>query len=361
MIYFDHNATTPTDSRVLEVMLPFFESFYGNPSGLYKLARLARSAIDTAREQVAQLVNVRAEHVIFTSGGTEANNLALRGCHKHAKLLLSAFEHPSILDSEDAKLAAVNSQGYIDLKALESMLNQPFDLASFMLVNNETGVIQDIAYISSLVKESCRLIHTDAIQAAGKIPIDFSVLGVDLMSISSHKMYGPKGVGALITSAATLKYPLLTGGGQESGLRAGTENVPAIVGFGKAAELARIELQVRHEHCFRLRTYLETALLSFPSVELFGKGSHRVANTVQFGVKNCVGDMLLMKLDQHGIAVSSGSACASHKEAQSHVLVAMGVDSHLAKSAIRVSFGVCNTLQEVDFFIQKLKQILSEI
>lgn len=357
MIYFDHNASTPVDERVLQAMLPFFSDFYGNPSSLYKLARLSRSAINTAREQVAQLVNARPEQVIFTSGGTEANNLALKGCWPQARILTSAFEHPSILQSGSADLVAITQQGYIDQQSLVRKLDQHFDLASFMLVNNETGVIQDIAAITSLVKQQNTLIHTDAIQAAGKIPVDFQAIGADLMSLSSHKLYGPKGVGALIATAEHIKLPQLTGGGQESGLRAGTENVPAIIGFGKAAELAYKELEQRSQHCLQLRLRLEKQLLELPGVSIFAQDSNRVSNTVQFGRQGWVGEMLLMQLDQHGIAVSSGSACASNQQLPSHVLAAMGVESSLANSAMRVSLGQHNTAQEIDIFVQKLKLI----
>lgn len=359
MIYFDHNATTLMDERVLQAMLPFFSRFYANPSSLYKLARLSRSAIDTAREQVAQLINARMEQVIFTSGGTEANNLALKGCVSDAKIVTAAFEHPSVLQSANAQLVGITPQGYIDYQALTQLEGQ-FDLASFMLVNNETGVIQDIASLSSIMKQRGALVHTDAVQAAGKIPVDFQALGVDLMSLSSHKMYGPKGCGALIASAEYLKTPLLTGGGQEAGLRAGTENVPAIVGFGKAAELAHAELDQRHQHSLALRVRLEEQLQNLPEVTVFAQHSKRLANTVQFGIQNYVGEMLLMQLDQQGIAVSSGSACASAGASVSHVLMAMGIDEDLARSAIRISLGQENTKQEIDCFVQKLRQLLSD-
>lgn len=360
MIYFDHNATTPLDERVLQAMLPFLTHFYGNPSSLYKLARLSRSAIDTAREQVAQLVHARAEQVMFTSGGTEANNLALKGTQKNRKLLSSAFEHPSILESGQTELVSINSQGYIDQFDLQRKLSQSFDLASFMLVNNETGVIQDIASLSALVKGTAAIMHTDAVQAAGKIPIDFQALGVDLMSISSHKIYGPKGCGALIGALEQIKYPLLTGGGQESGLRSGTENVAAIVGFGKAAELAYAELEQRQAHCLQLRLYLEQQLLELSGVCVFAQTSQRVANTVQFGIDHCIGEMVLMQLDKKNIAVSSGSACASNEPSVSHVLSAMGIEKSIAQSAIRVSLGKDNTQQEIDTFVQSLKQIIEQ-
>ncbi|SCN46987.1 Cysteine desulfurase [methanotrophic endosymbiont of Bathymodiolus azoricus (Menez Gwen)] len=360
MIYFDHNATTPIDERVLQAMLPFLTHFYGNPSSLYKLARLSRSAIDTAREQVAQLVHARPEQVIFTSGGTEANNLALKGTQHNTKLLTSAFEHPSILESERTERVSINSQGYIDQLDLQVKLNQVFDLASFMLVNNETGVVQDIASLSSLVKGKGHLMHTDAVQAAGKIPVDFQALGVDLMSISSHKIYGPKGCGALIGALEHITKPLLTGGGQESGLRSGTENVAAIVGFGKAAELAYLELEKRQAHCLQLRLYLEQQLLELPGLCIFAPASQRIANTVQFGIEHCIGEMVLMQLDKKNIAVSSGSACASNEPAVSHVLSAMGIEKSIAQSAIRVSLGKDNTQQEIDTFVQILKHIIKQ-
>lgn len=359
MIYFDHNATTAIDDRVLQAMLPFLSHLYGNPSSLYKLGRISRSAIDIAREQVAQLVNVRPEQVVFTSGGTEANNLVLKGGLPNAKIVVSEFEHPSILASCQAELATIDKHGYIDQHAL-TQLNARFDLASFMLVNNETGVIQDVTELSAMMKAQGTLVHTDAVQAAGKMVVDFQALGVDFMSLSSHKMYGPKGCGALIVSGDFLNNPLLSGGGQEAGYRAGTENVAAIVGFGKAAELAANELASRQQHCLHLRVRLEQQLLMLPDVFIFAQRSRRVANTVQFGVNNCVGEMLLMQLDKQNIAVSSGSACASGEESASHVLTAMGIDSGLAKSAIRVSLGKDNTEQEVAIFVQTLKQIIEQ-
>jgi cysteine desulfurase len=357
MIYFDHNATTALDDRVLQAMLPFLSNLYGNPSSLYKIARVSRSAIELAREQVAQLVNARPEQVIFTSGGTEANNLALKGVRQQAKLLTSVLEHPSILESARTELVTADAQGYIDQQALTSMSEQ-FDLASFMLVNNETGVIQDVAALAALMQARGALVHTDAVQAIGKIPVDFQALGVDAMSLSGHKIYGPKGSGALIAKSSYIQAPLLTGGGQESNYRSGTENVAAIVGFGKAAELASAELEQRQQHCLQLRSYLEQRLNTLPNVSIFAEHSERVVNTVQFGVQDCVGEMLLMQLDKCNIAVSSGSACASEDKSGSHVLAAMGIANDLALSAVRVSFGQDNSKQEIDIFIQKLAQII---
>jgi len=359
MIYFDHNATTALDERVLQDMLPYLTQLYGNPSGLYRLARISRSAIETAREQIAQLVNARPEHIIFTSGGTEANNLALKSGLIKRHFISSAIEHASIYESSPSSLIkntiiSVNTAGEINTQQISD--TPAFDFASFMLANNETGVIQDIKKITQLVKAQGGLMHTDAVQALGKLSVDFQQLDVDLMSISSHKIYGPKGCGALIAKQTELMQPLLTGGGQEIALRSGTENVAAIVGFGKAAELARVELEVRQLHNLKLKNHLEQQLQKISNISIFSQDSDRISNTVQIGVEGCIGEMLLMQLDQQNIAVSSGSACASSDEASSHVLAAMGVSSSLAQSAIRISFGKNNTLEEVDSFVAKLKQ-----
>jgi len=359
MIYFDHNATTALDERVLQDMLPYLTQLYGNPSGLYRLARISRSAIETAREQIAQLVNARPEHIIFTSGGTEANNLALKSGLIKRHFISSAIEHASIYESSPSSLIkntiiSVNTAGEINTQQISD--TPAFDFASFMLANNETGVIQDIKKITQLVKAQGGLMHTDAVQALGKLSVDFQQLDVDLMSISSHKIYGPKGCGALIANQTELMQPLLTGGGQEIALRSGTENVAAIVGFGKAAELARVELEVRQLHNLKLKNHLEQQLQKISNISIFSQDSDRISNTVQIGVEGCIGEMLLMQLDQQNIAVSSGSACASSDEASSHVLAAMGVSSSLAQSAIRISFGKNNTLEEVDSFVAKLKQ-----
>ncbi len=363
MIYFDHNATTALDERVLEEMLPFLGQLHGNPSGLYRLARVSRSAIETARERIAQLINAQPEHIIFTSGGTEANNLALKSGLIKSHLMTSEIEHPSILESlpESAlkkTLIGVGTDGIISFQEISDAAD--FDFASFMLANNETGAIQDIKKITQLAKNRAALIHTDAVQALGKISIDFQDLGVDLMSISSHKIYGPKGCGALISKHKSLMTALMTGGGQEQGMRAGTENVAAIVGFGKAAELARLELEERQEHSFKLREYLERQLHGIPAIKIFSEFVPRLPNTAQIGIQGCIGEMLLMQLDQQNIAVSSGSACASNEEASSHVLAAMRIDPELAQSAIRVSLGKNNTLEEIDVFVQKLKQIIAK-
>lgn len=366
MIYFDHNATTPIDERVLVAMLPFLKNFYGNPSSLYRQGRVVRSAIETAREQVAALVGVQSSQVVFTSGGTEANNLALASIEPHAGLAISAIEHPSIVEpalhlknqGHELTIIDVNANGLIKPEAIEPVIRLKPGLVSVMLANNETGVIQDVAHTARLFRENQIRVHTDAVQALGKIPLSFNQLGVQLMSLSSHKIYGPKGCGALVFEKGITIHPLLRGGGQEQELRAGTENVAAIVGFGKAAELAKAELAQRTTHLLRLRALLETGLADIPGLTVFAQQADRLPNTVQIGSPGHDGEMLLMKLDQKGIAVSSGSACASGGAQPSPVLTAMGVAPDLAKSAIRISLGLANTEAEVLEFIKQLKFLI---
>ncbi len=364
MIYFDHNATTPLDERVLEVMLSYLKTFYGNPSSLYRAGRVARSAIETAREQVAALVGAQPTQIVFTSGGTEANNLALNSVKANNRIAISAVEHPSIYESavkaaqpNDLDVISVDDLGLVSISELEALFKtEPYpSLVSIMLANNEGGVIQDVAAFARYLHSKDVLFHTDAVQAVGKIPVSFSQLGVDLMSISSHKIYGPKGCGALVVNKQSTVVPLLVGGGQEYGCRAGTENVAAIVGFGKAAELAKLELEQRAAHCLSLRKMLERQLNSIPGLIIFAEQANRLPNTVQFGIPGVDGEMLLMQLDKKNVAVSSGSACTAGGGEASSVLTAMGVSIELAKSAIRISLGKATTELEIKEFIKVLK------
>ena len=366
MIYFDHNATTPVDERVVEAMLPYLKTFYGNPSSLYRAGRIVRSAIDTAREQVAALVDVTPGQIVFTSGGTEANNLALRAVHTESKIAVSAIEHPSIIEPalknkhNECVFISVDESGLVLPDALEKLVLTSTSpaLISIMLANNESGAIQDIASVASLLKDKQIKLHTDAVQAVGKIPVSFSQLGVDLMSLSSHKIYGPKGCGALVMAKEIDVEPMLVGGGQERGWRSGTENVAGIVGFGKAAELALLELEQRTEYLLALRNKLEQGLKEIPGLVIFSEQVERLPNTVFIGLQGVDGEMLLMQLDQKNIAVSSGSACASAGGKASPVLTAMGVGLKLAKSAIRISLGKDNTKADVNEFIKVLKSIV---
>ncbi|MDP2902458.1 MAG: cysteine desulfurase family protein [Methylovulum sp.] len=368
MIYLDHNATTPIDGRVLDAMLPFLKMFYGNPSSLYRHGRIVRSAIDTARGQLAAVCDADASQLIFTSGGTEANNLALATLAPQSPFAISAIEHPSITEPAQhlkgmghaLTIIDVDADGLVTEEAIDKLIPQQPGLVSIMLANNETGVIQNIEHITGRLKASNITVHTDAVQALGKIPLSFRRLGVDLMSLSSHKIYGPKGCGALVFSKSMPIKPLLRGGGQEQGLRAGTENVAAIVGFGKAAELARAELAERNGRLLRLRQMLEQGLGSIPGLAVFAGHTNRLPNTVQFGIHGVDGEMLLMKLDRKGIAVSSGSACASSGGKPSPVLSAMGITDEQAKTAIRISFGEMNTEAEVFEFINILSVLVNQ-
>jgi cysteine desulfurase len=361
MIYFDHNATTPVDERVLEAMLPYLKTIYGNPSSLYRLGRIARSAIDTAREQLAALIDAQASQILFTSGGTEANALALANAG-HGSLLISAIEHPSVFENARARqnrvtTIATSPSGLVPLEAIDPIKLQPGDFISVMLANNETGAIQDIAGIAERLAGREITVHSDAVQALGKIPLSFRKLGVQLMSLSSHKLYGPKGCGALVFASNTALLALQRGGDQEQGLRAGTENVAAIVGFGKAAELAKAEFEQRTSNMLTLRDRLESQLKSIPGLMIFAEHAPRLPNTVQFAIPAINGEMLLMQLDQHNIAVSSGSACSASSGEISPVLAAMNIEPKLARAAIRVSLGKDNTEHEVDQFVGTLKTL----
>ena len=357
------------DSRVIESMEPFLGNFFGNPSSLYRLGRLSRSAMDAARGQVAALVGTEPSKVIFTSGGTEANNLAIRGMAGKLPvgvIAIGATEHPSVLAPAerlhklgwDVRTLAVDTDGELTQQSLYDLPLANLSFASVMLANNETGVIQDVSALAGLMRDSGAYLHCDAVQAAGKIPLDFNAHGAHLFSLSSHKIHGPKGAGALVIDKSVELTPLLEGGGQERGLRSGTENVAAIVGFGKAAELALAELESRKTHCYKLRQILENGLAQIHGMTIFAENAPRLSNTVQFGFCGMDGEALLMMLDRKGFAVSSGSACASGAGEPSAVLVAMGMDADIAKSAIRVSLGKDNSEADITAFLAALQAIL---
>ena len=370
-IYLDNNATTSLDPRVLDDMLPWMQGLHGNPSSIHRPGRAARAALDTARAQVAALVNAQPAQVVFTSGGTEAGNLALKGvCHgqPHGRVLISAVEHAAVLGPAEELIRKgwqvqripVDTDCRLDFNALQKMLNADVRLVSVMLANNETGAIQDVKAVAAAARERSTLLHTDAVQAAGKMPVDFGALGVDLMSLSAHKFGGPRGVGALILDQRLDLAPQITGGGQEHGLRSGTENIAGIIGFGKAAVLAHLELVARKRHMRALRDTLEAGLQSIPGISIFAEQADRLPNTVQLGVTGFDGEFLVMELDKRGIAVSSGSACHSGSGQPSHVLLAMGVDEVLARSAVRISFGMHNTMDDVHTLLAALTTLVSK-
>ena len=371
-VYLDHNATTPLDPRVLEAMLPYLTEQHGNPSSVHRYGRAARGAIDRAREQVAELVNAHPSQVIFTGCGTEASNLVIKGfaaLNKPGRLVIGATEHPSVAEPANSlkkngwhvSVLPVDRQGCLIEAEMEALLKLRPEMVSVMWANNETGVVQDIPALAAKVRANGGVMHTDAVQAAGKIEVDFSASGVQLMSLSAHKLNGPKGVGALIADKSVEMAPLLQGGGQEKGRRSGTENVAGIVGFGAAASLAKAQLAEYGARMRSLRDRLESELRAFDDIEIFGAPANRLPNTTCFGMRGVDGETLLLNLDQAGIAISSGSACASSHREPSPVLQAMGIDSEVALSAIRVSFGAGNTAQDVDTFIAALTAQLRQL
>ncbi len=368
-IYFDYNATTPVDPRVLDAMLPYLSGPYGNASSVHRYGRAASDAIEAARVQVAALAGAEASELTFTSGATESNNLAIKGLtenRKPTRVLYGATEHPAVLEAAESLVAhgwgvetiAVDRAGIVDWPSFESQLARgPLRLAALMIANNETGVIQDTARAAQLVHASGALLHVDAVQAGGKLAFGFKESGADLMSLSAHKLYGPKGIGALLVKSHVELAIQLHGGGQERGLRGGTENLPAIVGFGVAAELAIAEREQRIGRWIALKARLEAGLRAMSGITIFGDGSPRLSNTVQFGVQGWEGEALLMALDRKGIAVSSGSACAAGTGEPSHVLIGMGWERDIAFSAIRVSLGLASTDAEIDRFLVVLAEL----
>ena len=370
-VYLDHNATAPLDERVLAVMLPWLSGIRGNPASVHRYGREALDALETARSQVAELVNARPPQVIFTGGGTEADNLALKGvCRGEPQaLVVGRIEHAAVLGPADAlskqgwrvDYLPVDDEGRYDLDALDRLLEKGgVRIVSAMLANNETGVVEDVATASERAHAQGALLHTDAVQAAGKQAVDFRALGADLMTLSAHKLNGPRGVGALIRERHVDLAPLVDGGGQEQGLRAGTENLAGIVGFGKAAELAKSGLAKRMRHDRALRERLEAGVRRLPGARIFSAGVERLCNTSQFGFTDLAGEWMVMELDKRGFAVSSGSACHSKSGEPSHVLLALGFEPAVARSAVRVSFGAGNTEADVDTLLAALAEILSK-
>ena len=370
-IYLDHNATTALDPQVLEAMLPWMHSQSGNPTSRHVYGRSSRDAVEHARTQVADACGAYPSQVIFTAAGTEANNFAVKGLasakvqqsgKSGLQILTSAIEHPCVSRPALAMQAlgfnsqtlAVNRWGQIDLSNLQDQLKLPTALVSVMLANNETGVIQDVAKVAEIARTQGAFVHTDAVQALGKIGLDFADLNVHAMTISSHKIHGPQGAAALILDKRVDIQPLLHGGGQEKGLRSGTENVAAIVGFGLACELAAHRVNAFASHTESLRNQFEQGLKQL-DVTIFGSEVERLPNTSFFAIDGIEGETLVMALDRKGYAVASGSACSSDSTEPSHVLLAMGVPADTARGAVRVSFGAHNTSEQVSGFLQVLK------
>ncbi len=349
--YLDHNATTPVRPEAADAVARALTQ-HGNASSVHRFGRLVRHTVDAAREYVAALIDVSPANIVFTSGGTEANNQALQGFG--GPVLVSAVEHDSVTGARaDAQVVDVDANGVVSIERLQQMLSQCDGpaLVSLMLANNETGVLQPLRDVVHLAREYEALVHCDAVQAAGKIEMSFEDLGVDMMSISAHKLGGPQGVGALIVRDGLDPEPLLRGGGQERRRRAGTENVAGIAGFGVAARIARDKLDM-FAGLAGLRDDLEARLrAATPDAVVHGADEMRLPNTSCIGLPDMTAEIQVMQLDLAGVAVSSGSACSSGKVAPSHVLRAMGQDDTSAQSAIRVSLGWNSNAQDVDRFV----------
>jgi cysteine desulfurase len=372
--YLDWNATAPLSTAAREAVTAALD-VVGNPSSVHAEGRVARHLVEQARTEVAALVGVEPRHVIFTSGGTEANALALTpsievggDTRPFDRLLMSAIEHPSVRSGHRFPLPAVadlrvDANGHLDLQDLELRLQSSAEageraVVSVMHANNETGVIQPIAAVAALTRAHGGLLHVDAVQSAGKIAFTINDLGADLLTLSGHKLGAPKGVGALVKKHAALHAPLIKGGGQERGLRAGTENVLGIIGFGAAAKAAR-EAIATATTLSRLRSMLEDGLrAASPDVVVFGAAVERLPNTTLFARPGAKAETVLIALDLAGVAVSSGAACSSGKVAPSHVLAAMGVAPELATGAIRVSLGPTTTEAEIEFFLSAWRKVV---
>ena len=359
-IYLDHNATTPVDPRVLEAMLPALREGFGNASSLHWFGQQARAALDQARAEVARLIGANPAEIVFASSGTEADNMAVRGALGTAPagrrtILYSAIEHHAVMNTAKAlaeegwtvKVVRVGTDGVLDLDDLAAKVDETTALVALMRANNETGVVQPVEEAARLAHAKGALVHCDAVQAAGKIPVDVRALDVDLLALSGHKIYAPKGVGVLYVKRGTRLRAWVRGGSQERNRRAGTENIPGIVGMGRAAALAREELPAESARLGALRDRLEQRLLAIPGARRNGEGP-RVANTSNVSFEGIEAESLLMALDLAGIAVSTGAACAAGAVEPSHVLRGMGLPLERVQGSVRFSLGRGTREQDVD-------------
>ena len=371
MIYFDNNATTAIHPEVLEEMMPFFAEQHGNPTSNHRFGRRAHTAIEEAREKVAYAVNAHPSQIIFTASGTESNNTIIHGVadgYPESIFGYSAIEHPCVSKPVEALRKRgfasieipVDQNGLVNIEFLSDIPSNQPTFISVMMANNETGVIQNMPEIVQWAKKNKAIVHTDAVQALGKITVDFEVLDVDALTISSHKAYGPQGVAALVVNNKIDVVPFIKGGGQERGLRSGTENLAGIIGFGKACERAAANTVLFDKTIRPLQSYLEQHLVQIGAV-IFGNQVKRLPNTSFFAFPRLDGVTLLTALDKKGFAVASGSACSSNSNEPSHVLLAMGIDKELAQGAIRVSMGVETTLEQVKSFITSLKMEIERL
>jgi cysteine desulfurase len=375
MSYMDHSATSPVDPEVLEAMLPYFKESFGNASTLYSLGREARTAMEKARKQVASLIGARAEEVYFTSGGTESDNLAIKGTISRLKgkgnhIITSAIEHPAVEETckylekngYTVTYLPVGEDGIVKMEDLKESTREDTILITIMHANNEIGTIQPIKEIGALAREKGILFHTDAVQSVGKIPVNVEDMNVDLLSISAHKLHGPKGVGALYIRKGVRIDPLFHGGGHERGVRPGTENIPGIVGLGKACQLAEENLYENMEYVASLRDQLIKGVLgSIEQSFLNGHPTKRLPNNANFRFSSIEGESLILQLDSKGINASTGSACSSNKLEPSHVLMAIGLEEVDAHGSLRISLGKENTPKDIDSSIVVIKEVVERL
>ena len=375
-IYFDHAATTPLDKRVLDEMLPYFSEIYGNANSQHAFGRDAIKAVDKAREDIAKLIGAKANEIYFTSGGTESDNWALKGimranANKGKHLIISPIEHSAMLSSAkdlikegfEVSYLKVDDKGVVDLEHLKSIIRKDTVLVACMFANNEVGTIEPIKEICEIAHANGSLCFTDAVQACGVLDVNVKKTGVDLMSMSSHKIYGPKGVGALFIRNGVKIENLIVGGHQERMKRGGTTNVPGVVGFAKAFMIAEEEREQNYKYVSSLRDrFIEKVLKEVPNVKLNGAlGQQRLPANADFSFEYIEGESILFSLDLEGIAVSSGSACSSGSLEPSHVLLALGLPEELAHGSIRFSFGKHNTIEEIDFAVEILAKTVNRL
>jgi len=373
-VYMDYAATTPVDPRVFKVMRPYFSKKFGNTMSLHSFGREAKKALEDSRERVAKVINANPSEIIFTSGATESNNLALKGVafankKKGKHLIVSSIEHHCVLDSArwlekqgfEITYLKVDKYGLVDLAELEDSIREDTILVSIMHANNEIGTIEPIKEIGKICREKGVYFHTDAAQSFGKVSIDVKKMNVDLLTASSHKIYGPKGVGFLFIREGVEIEPLLHGGGHEFGLRSSTVNVAGIVGFAEAAEIARKEMKREAERLTKLRRRLERGVLKIKNSHLNGHPTKRLPNISNFWFDFIEGEALVMYLDQKGIAASTGSACSSESLEPSHVLLAIGLKPHQAQGSLRLSIGRFTTKKEVDYVLKVLPEVVERL
>ncbi|MFQ6020635.1 MAG: cysteine desulfurase NifS [Candidatus Aenigmatarchaeota archaeon] len=371
-IYLDYAATSPVDPRVLKVMEPFFTKYFGNASTLYKEGKEAKIILENSREEIAKLINAKSEEVYFTSGGTESDNFALKGivfAKKKGHIITSAIEHHAVLHPAewlknqgfDLTVLPVDKYGMINIEDLKNTIRKDTILVSIMHANNEIGTIEPIREIGKICRENNIYFHTDAVQSFGKIPIDVKKMNIDLLSVSSHKLYGPKGVGALFIRKGVRIDPLFHGGGHENGLRSGTENISGIVGFGKACSIARKEMKKEFKRETMLRDYLIKNVLEIEDSWLNGHPTKRLPNNAHFCFKFIEGEALVLKLDMKGISAATGSACSTTSLEPSHVLLAIGLKPHEAHGSLRLTIGRFTKKSDINYVLEVLPKIVKSL